>query len=497
VSVWSECAGVSVQCGVYRLVLISLYVMYVCLFLCLWEITCEPLHVSIPSSGFEMEDGPGVCRESISLDLSYHSLLFAHESGFNIEQIKVFWNIMEHLMKKLRDVTCTQEDCWQYFKDRVLLNSPLGSHFRANSTASSQDIRRMNETLVEQAIDTAVRERSKKSKKLSKAAKAKAEAAAAAAAAAEAAEHAENANVSLDDAQSNASHGDGEGGDGGNSKLNEKASKMFTIENVKQITDFATEGLFKHFNLYQCVFNSDVFQPLYSVETHHFRMENVVIDNLRLSNAVDMEAEEEKQKIMEAEQRKFANEVMADVDIAFEPELVDVANKAGGPAAGERRLDVEAVPEVDPVQQLVAAEVEKARESMMAILAQKEAELEARLEKLQLSSEPAEPKLSKKDKAKAEREEKQRLKDEAAAEKAAEKEAAKEKEKRPKSSKSKRKDKESKDNADDTGDADADKDKKDKKKKKKSKKDLHDEEEDGGEAAKKKKKKKSKSKGEL
>ena len=62
-------------------------------------------------------------------------------------------------------------------------------------------------------------------------------------------------------------------------------ARLFTKENIKQVLEHVSDGLLTHYRLYRCVLNPKVFQPRKEVETHSFRLETIIFEDLKLDDA--------------------------------------------------------------------------------------------------------------------------------------------------------------------------------------------------------------------
>lgn len=67
-----------------------------------------------------------------------------------------------------------------------------------------------------------------------------------------------------------------------------RLNPLFTPSMIKQIADYVTQGMFSHYHLYQCAFNSAIFEPSKRVLKSSCLLESPIPDNLNLSEATEM-----------------------------------------------------------------------------------------------------------------------------------------------------------------------------------------------------------------
>ncbi|GAB5355545.1 hypothetical protein AAMO2058_000214500 [Amorphochlora amoebiformis] len=72
---------------------------------------------------FELDDGPGVCREALNLEYTFNALLYAHERRFSLKQTKWFHNLINTLRDAIKEPDSSLEEITNRL--RTLLLDPL------------------------------------------------------------------------------------------------------------------------------------------------------------------------------------------------------------------------------------------------------------------------------------------------------------------------------------------------------------------------------------
>ena len=240
-----------------------------------------------------MEDGPAgsICIQSLTLDDLYSHLHFARSVGLNNEQTRAFVEIMQQLKAQMAAPAATataaaaatadgdnssssMEQTFLTFKQAVMSNAAVVRKQPPTQAASGAGAGPMSSLALSGSRPTsatkttpitsarsgaagssaaqagpaaatpAAASRSSVAATPHASAAATAAAAAAAAAAAQAAAAAEEAAAAEAAALASAAP--------------VIPAKAFSLENIRQITDYVTQGYFQHYRLYQAVFNRKV-----------------------------------------------------------------------------------------------------------------------------------------------------------------------------------------------------------------------------------------------
>jgi hypothetical protein len=384
-----------------------------------WLMLSIALRRSLPSQ-FSIEDGPGVCIQSLTLDDTYGHLHFARSAGLNNEQTKVFFGIMQALKAELQQPGVTKESAFESFKTRVLANSAVvrgaklaestaaitpvpvvpaisisvtgassPSHRAGQSTTSTrpgsshkatdpsrpgsrggvtqlaaggnQSAANASSPNSARGKSGAVTPRTPSAKEAAAAAHEEALAAAAAAAAA-AAEAAEKARV----------------------------PKTFPLEMMKSITEYVTRTYFGHFHLTHAAFNPAHFRPRKNLLIERLLVETVVGfppggREGDLDQAVDLGALEEEQarkrEYLEQQQHKSETDQKEEKTQNGRAEIWTRGEENGGTARSTRPPTAsQQDPEpTDEISLMVKAHMVKARQQMQQLLAEHERTLDARV----------------------------------------------------------------------------------------------------------------------
>ena len=275
---------------------------------------------------FGIEDGPGICIQSLTLDDTYSHLHFARSAGFNVEQTKVAFEILTRVREQLSSPSeegqAGLEQVFAEFKRAVMANAAVvrgkqpaaataaaavaspalsnsvsgaslaspGASGRPGSTSGARPGSSSSKGGLPQpiALDAPVRPGSRggsaakagtsspsSSSRSSAAgalgsptsagagAKSTPRGSAAIAAAAAAAEEAAAAEAAA--AESAAA-------------LAALPPRTFSLDNIRALTAYATSGYFQHYRLYQAVFNQRLFRPRKHTVVERLRVETVIPD---------------------------------------------------------------------------------------------------------------------------------------------------------------------------------------------------------------------------
>jgi hypothetical protein len=64
-------------------------------------------------------------------------------------------------------------------------------------------------------------------------------------------------------------------------------NRLFTPQMVKSLCDYAAQGIFSHYRLYQSVFTAKKFKPRKQIVTNPLKIDSIVTDELKLDAAID------------------------------------------------------------------------------------------------------------------------------------------------------------------------------------------------------------------
>ena len=324
---------------------------------------------------FEIADGAGLCRDSILLDMAYLDLVFAHQAGFNLEQTKVFWNIMQTIQTNLCDHHCTLEKTTAFFKKSLLENSVYHTHYnhlqptkaalsseRESRASIAEDEKIELDNLTEATRGSGANSRLRKSGNPSRASSQANK------------KGAKDSNAPASGTPFNTAVINDDDDDVTQAPPN--PARLFTAENVKQLTEYFVSGLLSHYRLYRCVINEQAFQPCKQVETHTFRIETIVPEQVKLDQATgSTESALRSSNIRDDDSSQVGTR---DLDI---PEFSDRSEEEIGTRelnlGGEDNIITSNNP--DPVLNLVERHTLQAKAEMQKMLDANNRALEARL----------------------------------------------------------------------------------------------------------------------
>jgi hypothetical protein len=398
---------------------------------------------------FGVEDGPGVCVQALTLDDVYAHLVFARRIGLNNEQTKVFFTIMQSLHQGLADNNVNMEDAFANFKKQVMANAAITRKPNSNSQQQQQQssplqspqtpqgggvpslsISSPSPARSAQGSATLQRPLSRNGPKGgasspivsarsggaggaaatstgpggaaaggsgkhsttprggSQGSLAQQAAAAAAAASDAAAAEAEAASAAAQAAAA--------------------ANRSFSLETIKQLTEYATQTLFQHYKLYRAVFGGPaVFRPRTQVVVERLLLETPIPDAYpSLEYALELGAgsassaagqqgqqqqgEESKRKQSAAEEKGHASDEKEQASAAWDDgsRLAPPSSvQQNGSGSGSRPLSAATsdapLDDSDEIGVLVHQHMSRARSQMLQLLQDNASALDAKIKQVE------------------------------------------------------------------------------------------------------------------
>jgi len=271
---------------------------------------------------FHVEDGPGVCLQSLSLDDLYAHLVFARRIGLNNEQTREFYAIMCSLHVGLADRNISMEDAFANFKKQVMANAAVtrkqtqqppaaaaaqpatpGGAVPSLSISSPAGARSGGSTTLQRPLSRNGNKGSTNSPAIS---------------ARTAAKNPTTPRSGAQQFSSSSVAADGTSdGDAGlqsspSSSSSSSPSKAFSLDVIRQLTEYVTSGLLQHYRLYRAVFGGPhVFRPRTQTVVERLLLETPVPDAYpSLEYAVELgavrQAQQAAQQLEEAKRKESA-----------------------------------------------------------------------------------------------------------------------------------------------------------------------------------------------
>jgi hypothetical protein len=392
---------------------------------------------------FGVEDGPGVCVQALTLDDVYAHLVFARRIGLNNEQTKVFFSIMQSLHQGLADGKIEMEDAFANFKKQVMANAAITRKPNSNSQQQQQQssplqspqtpqgggvpslsISSPSPARSAQAQGSATLQRplsrngpkggasspvvsarsggaggaaaggaagtggaaagsgkhSTTPRGGSQGSLAQQAAAAAAAASDAAAAEAEAATAAAAAAAA--------------------ANRSFSLETIKQLTEYATQTLFQHYKLYRAVFGGPaVFRPRTQVVVERLLLETPIPDAYpSLEYALELgsssvsqqqQTEESKRKQSAAEEKGHVSDEKEQAAAAWDDgsRLGPPSSQLNGNGSGSRPLSAATsdapLDDSDEIGVLVHQHMSRARSQMLQLLQDNASALDAKIKQVE------------------------------------------------------------------------------------------------------------------
>jgi len=384
---------------------------------------------------FEIEDGPGVCAQSLSLDDVYSHLHFARTLGLNLDQTRLFFDLMQELRRLFsEDATVSSADGFRRFKEKIMqhtdvkvqaMNASAAAVASTNAintaAANDENAQSTNPTQKDTAAPSPPTT-TKGSSRPPSSTSPQPSSSAARPNSRGGAGGSTNKKLDVPGGGSGANRSASSSPRGGPSQppiddsstlsnANNATSSpatpttLFTVAHVKSITEYVLKGYIQHWRLYQAAFNHKMFQPRKHEVIQHLLLESYVppVDKsmYNLDSAVDLtsemarRAERERQKAEEEEKQQPQEENASTSGVssaavsrpgtssgqgmdqlASRLSSLNVGSEGGGSAGGD--TSVEPDPD-DEIGVLVHQHMKQAREQMMKLIKQNEVELDARI----------------------------------------------------------------------------------------------------------------------
>jgi hypothetical protein len=367
---------------------------------------------SVSLRQFSIEDGPGICIQSLTLDDTYGHLHFARTAGLNNAQTKVFFGIMQALKADLQQPGVTKESAFEFFKTRVLANSsvvrgaklaestaaitpaPVVPAISISVTGASSPSHRAGQSTASTRPGSS-HKATDPSRPGSRGGNAQNLAAAAAGSQGAAATSSPNSargksgavTPRTPNAKDAAAHEDAlAAAAAAAAAAAEKPllPKTFPLEMMKSITEYVTRTYFGHFHLTHAVFNPAHFRPRKNLLIERLLVETVVAVPAGgregdLDQAVDLGALEEEQ----ARKREYLEQHKGETDQKEEKThggraeiwtRSESARSTRPPTASQQDPEP-----TDEISLMVKAHMVKARQQLQQLLTEHERNLDARV----------------------------------------------------------------------------------------------------------------------
>lgn len=259
----------------------------------IWQETDLHKQRQLISSIFSCADGPGLSIESLRVDELYSHLKFAHDSGLNSEQTKVFMSLISDIQSSFQSITTVPEFLQSHdtllekvfgqFKKNLLSFANVskdGKQVIDPATTSSPLVARSNAdgATVSTTSSSSVARPDTAGDRRPTTSNASAKTPSAASAAKTPRSDANSApgehTTDILEVATNTTTSTTTSSNSNNTAP--LPSKYFSLPQIKVVTDYVVNTIFANFRLYQAVYNEKLFLPQRSQHVEHLHLETVI-----------------------------------------------------------------------------------------------------------------------------------------------------------------------------------------------------------------------------
>lgn len=311
-----------------------------------------------------IEDGPSggaTSPSSIQLDHAYSHLQFSRRVGLNAGQTAAFYEIMVRLQEMLLDPQASQKLLFMEYR-RLILENAKGEEKTSKEEVKDAPVGATppvdDDAAVEAITATSDKDGEKEEKQL------------------------EEETAAADKEKENDAGEVDEFAD----TIPEAAtiSRQFGMENVKQITQYVTDGIFGHFSLYRAIYCIGMFEKEAHPQQIPVMLQTVIADGMSLSDAIDLdmpraaempaeEANTEPLPTDEAEENKKVEQ----------PEQEKEQEQVESVAMLEEQTEEDVIPVPENIAALAEAQAKRARASMESMLNERSNAFDKTIEELE------------------------------------------------------------------------------------------------------------------